>query len=269
MKRRIAPTRGETMNYRSVAEARDLPGLRLVLSMGAPGPWGEAAKSIFHVKGVPYTPVGQFPGMPNEELVEWTGHANAPIAILDGEKPRTGWSEILALAERIAPEPRLIPRDAAERVLMFGLCHEICGENGFGWTRRLMLLQPMMSPTIGEPFRTIGQTLAARYEYSAEAAAAAPARVADILRLLSTQLARQRDEGHDFLVGSSLSAADIYWATFAALVGPLPDDLCPLPPYLRDSYANVGEVVGSALDPQLLAHRDRIYRNYLQLPMSF
>jgi hypothetical protein len=52
-------------------------------------------------------------------------------------------------------------------------------------------------------------------------------------------------------------------------VGPLPDDLCPLPSYLRDSYANVGDVVGAALDPQLLAHRDRIYRNYLQLPMSF
>jgi glutathione S-transferase len=257
------------MEYRTVAEARDLSGLRLVLSMGAPGPWGEAAKSIFHVKAVPYAAVGQLPGMANEELVAWTGHANAPVAMFESEKPRTGWSEILFLAERIAPEPRLVPEDAAERALLFGLCHEICGENGFGWSRRLMLLEPMMSPGIGEPFRTIGQTLAARYEYSAEAAAAAPKRVVDILGLLSSQLAKQRERGHAFLVGASLSAADIYWATFAALVDPLPDDLCPLPGYLRASYANVGEVVGAALDPELLAHRDRIYRNYLQLPMSF
>src|SRR5688572_24905446 len=213
------------MNYRSVAEARDLPGVRLVLSMGAPGPWGEAAKSIFHAKAIAYTPVGQMPGMPNEELVAWTGHANAPVAVLDDEKPRTGWTEILFLAERLSPEPRLIPQDAEERALMFGLCHEICGENGFGWSRRLMLLEPLLSSNAGEAFREIGRTLAARYDYSTEAAAAAPRRVADVVTLLSAQLARQRERGHDFLVGASLSAADIYWATFAALVDPLPDDL--------------------------------------------
>jgi glutathione S-transferase len=257
------------MNYSSVAEARELPGLRLVLSMGAPGPWGEAAKSIFHVKGIPYVAVGQLPGMPNDELVEWTGSSNAPVAVFERERPRTGWAEILFLGERVAPEPRLIPDDAAERALMFGLCHEICGENGFGWMRRYMLLEPMMSPKIGEPFRTIGQTLAARYDYSAEAAAAAPHRVAAILGMLSAQLARQRERGHDFLVGASLSAADIYWATFATLVDPMPDELCPLPSYLRNSYAKTGDVVAAALDRDLLAHRDRIYRNYLQLPMSF
>jgi glutathione S-transferase len=257
------------MDYTSVAEARDLPGLRLVLSMGAPGPWGEAAKSIFHVKAIPYVAVGQMPGMPNEDLVEWTGHANAPTAILDGERPRTGWAEILFLAERMAPEPRLIPQDAAERALLFGLCHEICGENGFGWARRLMLLEPMLSPKVPEPFRSIGQTLATRYEYSKEAGAAAPGRVADILRMLSSQLSKQREKGHDFFVGASLSAADIYWATFCTLVDPMPDDLCPLPSYLRSSYANTGDVVAAALDPELTAHRDRIYRNYLKLPMSF
>jgi glutathione S-transferase len=257
------------MNYLSVEEGRSLGGLRLVLSMGAPGPWGEAAKSILHVKAIPYAAVGQMPGMPNDELIEWTGHANAPTAMFESEKSRTGWAEILFLAERLAPEPRLIPADPAERALMFGLCHEICGENGFGWTRRFMLLQPMLHPKVPEPFRSIGQTLATRYEYSKEAAAAAPQRIADILGLLSSQLAKQRERGHDFLVGASLSAADIYWSTFATLVDPMPDDLCPLPSYLRDSYAKLGDTVAAALDPELLAHRDRIYRNYLQLPMSF
>ncbi len=257
------------MNYRSVAEARDLSGLRLVLSMGVPGPWGEAAKSIFHVKGLAYAPVGQMAGMPNEELVEWTGHANAPIAVFDREAPRSGWAEILFLAERLAPEPRLIPDDAGDRALMFGLSHEICGEHGFGWSRRLMLIDGLLAPEAGEIGRRAGEVLGARYGYSKEAAAAAPARVAAILKLLSTQLAGQKKKGHDFLVGPALSAADIYWAAFAVLLDPLPADLCPLPDYLRGWYGNYGDVVAAALDPELLAHRDRIYRNYLQLPMTF
>ncbi len=29
--------------YLDVAEARDLPGLRLALTVGVPGPWGEVA----------------------------------------------------------------------------------------------------------------------------------------------------------------------------------------------------------------------------------
>ena len=42
-----------------------------------------------------------------------------------------------------------------------------------------------------------------------------------------------------------------------------------MPDYLRGWYTNVGPVVGAALDPMLLAHRDRIYRDYLLLPMNF
>ena len=34
------------MIYRSVTEARDIPGLRLVLTAHMPRPWGEAAKYI-------------------------------------------------------------------------------------------------------------------------------------------------------------------------------------------------------------------------------
>jgi len=257
------------VNYCSVAEARDRGGLRLVLSVGVPGPWGESAKSIFHAKALAYTPVAQFPGMPNEDLVEWTGHANAPLAIHDGEAPRSTWADILFLAERLAPEPRLIPDDAADRALMFGIGHEICGEHGFGWSRRLMMLDALLAPEAGDGGRRAGEILGARYGYSKEAAAAAPARVATVLRMLSTRLERQKAAGHDFFVGNALSAADIYWAAFAVLLAPMDSQLCPMPDYLRGWYTNLGPMVSAALDPRLLAHRDRIYRNYLQLPMSF
>ncbi len=45
------------MKYLSVEEAIDMPGLRLVLTAGVPGPWGESAKAILAYKGLAFTPV--------------------------------------------------------------------------------------------------------------------------------------------------------------------------------------------------------------------
>jgi len=112
-----------------VEQARGLPGLRLVLTAGVPGPWGEAAKGIFHAKGIPYVRVRQDAGRENDALYEWTGQRNAPIAMYENEPARSGWVEILYLAERIAPQPSLIPADPDMRVRMFGLANELLGEN--------------------------------------------------------------------------------------------------------------------------------------------
>lgn len=257
------------MDYRSVEEVRDLPGLRLVLTRGVPGPWGEAAKSIFQVKKIPFVAVAQYGGMDNPDLVAWTGRANAPVAVYGNEAPRDGWAEILFLAERLRPEPRLVPADEEDRALMLGLCFEMCGEQGFGWSRRLMLTDSLLLGRTPEPMRKVGETLGARYGHSKAAAEAAPGRVVAILRLLSAQLARQKAAGRRYLVGDTLSAADLYWAAFAVLVEPMPAELCPIPDMLRGFYADVGPVVAAAMDPALLEHRDRIYREHLPLPMDF
>ena len=258
-----------SIRYLSVADAKDRPGLRLVLTAGVPGPWGESAKYILHVKGLSFAPVAQFAGMANEDLVAWTGSANAPVAVYENESPRSGWADILHLAERLRPEPRLIPDDAAERALMFGLCHEICGENGFGWLRRLMLIDALVSGPSESAVRATGEVLAERYGYSKAAAEAAPRRAAAIIANLSNVLRRQLDRGHPFFLGASLSALDLYWAAFTVLLDPMPMELCPLPEPLRGWYSNVGPAIEKALDPELFAHRDRIYRNYLPLPMTF
>ena len=99
------------------------------------------------------------------------------------EPPRTVWTEIIFFAERLVSEPALIPADPADRAAMFGLCHEICGEDGLGWSRRLMMLHEVLqipaladSPA-GDPVRRLG----ARYGYSPEAAEAAPSRAAEVL----------------------------------------------------------------------------------------
>ena len=133
------------MDYIDIAEARSASGLRLVLTAGVPGPWGEAAKGLFHVKKISYSPVRQQGGAENSDLRAWTGFDNAPQAVFENERPRIGWSELVLLAERLEPSPPLVPSDPQQRALMFGLLHEIAGEMGFAWCRRLQLLGPILA----------------------------------------------------------------------------------------------------------------------------
>jgi len=256
--------------YVDVTRARALPGLRLALTAGVPGPWGEAAKGVFHAKGIPFTRVAQVAGQDNDALHAWTGHRNAPVAVYENEPPRTGWAEILWLAERLRPEPALVPADPGERVRCFGLAHELMGENGFGWCRRLMLLQVSMGDSEEPPdaLRPMLGRMLAQYHYRRAEAEAAPSRVAQILGLLSRQLAAQRAAGKRYLIGDRLSAVDLYWAAMAALVAPLPADVCAMPDMLRGLYANPGPRVAGALDPALLEHRDRIYREHMEFPVA-
>src|SRR5271165_3235534 len=113
-------------------------GLRLVLTAHVPGPWGESAKKIFDYKEIAYVPVAQHAGKENAELVAWTSIRNAPIALYADEAPRTGWYDILMLAERLAPERPLLPARSEDRALVVGISAELCSEWGFGWARRAM-----------------------------------------------------------------------------------------------------------------------------------
>jgi glutathione S-transferase len=253
-----------TEDWIDVATARALSGLRLVLTAGVPGPWGESAKGIFHVKGIACARVAQAPGGDNDALRAWTGRDDAPIAVWNDERPRDNWIDIAMLAERIAPEPRLIPDDVDARARVFGLGRELCGELGLGWCRRLMLVHQLKQAA---PDLAVTSYLASRYGYDARLAEAAPARVAGILRAFAAQLAAQRAAGRRYLVGDSLSALDIWWAAFAAMIEPLPHELCAMRPDTRMAYVARDPVVLEAADPALLEHRDFVYHRHLELPV--
>ena len=259
------------MNYVEPEAARNLPGLRLVLTTGVPGPWGEAAKSVFYVKKVDYVPVRQTASEPNEALVAWTGHRNAPQAVYEDERPRVGWTEILMLAERLSSEPSLIPAEPRDRALMFGLTHEIASEDGLAWNRRHQLLAPMLGSPEAEtsPELAGGRLLGASYGFSPEALARSNERICQVLGLLSDQLARQQQAGSEYLVGDRLSAVDIYWATFCAMIRPLPAELNPMPDFVRGAYEGLTPEVAAAVDEDLIAHRDKVYERHLELPLDF
>jgi hypothetical protein len=65
-----------------------------------------------------------------------------------------------------------------------------------------------------------------------------------------------------------MSAADIYWACFAMLVAPLPEEVNPMPAWLRAGYADLGPLAG-CVDPILIAHRDMMYVRHLRLPLDY
>ena len=101
-----------TFQYTGVEEAIKRSGLRMVVVGDVPSPWGEAAKGILHVKGIEWAAVRLV--YDSEPLKEWAGQRSGPVAIYDNERPRSGWAEILLLAERLAPTPALLPADPAD-----------------------------------------------------------------------------------------------------------------------------------------------------------
>ena len=249
----------------SISAARGLPGLRLVVLAGLPSPWSQAAKAILRVKRLDYTLVQRAPDDPPSALEAWTGQASFPAALYESERPRSGWAEILLLAERLAPEPALVPTEPSLRALCFGVCHELCGEMGLGWCRRLETVAAGLRRTPPDP---IAEWLGGKYGYSPETAAQAPGRVREILALLGELLAESRARGGRHLLGAELSALDLYWATFCNLVSPLPSDLLPMPEPLRPMFTSPDPAVHELLAKSgLLELRDRVYREQLELPV--
>ncbi len=267
--------------YLSVAEARERSGLRLVLGAYAlPGPWREACKGLFYVKGIPFASVVTASAGRSDlefgangaagELLEWTGQSSAPVAIWNDERPCVSWFDQLNLAERLQADPPLVPDIVEDRALMVGFCNELCGENGFAWSKRLSIIhRNLLAMPADDPGRGFWDHLGKKYGYSASTGAAAPARIARTVRALARQLERQYDSGQTYFIGRRLSALDIYWATFAALLEPLPPALCPMATSYRAAYSNPDSEVQDALSPLLLQHRDFIYRSYLELPIIF
>ncbi|MBO6538324.1 MAG: hypothetical protein JJ969_02895 [Rhizobiaceae bacterium] len=252
-------------DYISVEDAIGRSGLRMVVVGGIPSPWGEAAKGILHVKGIEWAAVRL--AYDSEELKRWAKQRSGPVAIYGDEPPRSGWSEILALAERLAPQPALVPDAAEERVAVLGIAQELCGEGGLGWSRRLDLIDARFEGKGGfaEP---VAKYLSRKYGYRLGVGEAARRRVRSALAMLAARLKAQQAAGSDYLVGHGLTAADIYSATFAGMFQPLPEEQCAMEKHMRSAFATIDEETAAVLDPIVFAHRDMMYERHLELPLS-
>jgi glutathione S-transferase len=250
--------------YVSVEEAIGRDGLRMVVVGQVPSPWGEAAKGLFHIEGIDW--VGVRLAYDSEALRQWAGELSGPVAVYGKEPPRPGWREILLLVERLAPAPRLLPRDAAAREQVLALAATICDRGGLNWTRRLQLVHAGLQGRPGFNARA-SNYLAKKYGHSEEEGGAAGARVAELLGALAVRLKAQHARGSDYFVGAGLTAADVYVATAMALFKPLPQAVCEMVPATRAAFEALDEPTAAALDAVLLAHRDMMYERHLAMPL--
>ena len=115
------------MRYVDINAAIEADGLRIVIVKAMPSAWGVAAKAIIEFKSLECLCGYQLPMSDNPELLTWSGTNSAPVVAWNDEPPLNRWDDILLLLERLAPEPRLVPENPAERIEVFGVGHEICG----------------------------------------------------------------------------------------------------------------------------------------------
>jgi hypothetical protein len=119
-------------------------------------------------------------------------------------------------------------------------------------------------PSFAERERAIGHYLAKKYRHNTDSVEASTQRCEQIVSTFATLHAA----GHDYLLGPSLTALDLAWAAFAALIQPLPEEMCQMKPLWRDLYTwTASETPRERLDA-LLSLRERIYRNHLSLPVD-
>jgi glutathione S-transferase len=253
----------------SLADGLKRPGLRLALiRAGMPSPWSEFCRAIFHVKQLEYEQLdGRDPVAGLKLLRETTAQESMPVAFWNDERPRANWLELLHLAERLREEPRLLSDKCEERVRTMGLCAELCSEGGFGWHRRILLIHDLLTNSdFHERERRIGHYLAGRYGYEPSRVDLSRRRCEDIVAMFARLHTAQNDTG-SYFDGNSLSAIDLAWAAFAALIRPLPHEHCPMPDLWRALYC--WEPVNTSAETvnALLQRRDRIYKEHLSLPV--
>jgi glutathione S-transferase len=254
-----------SFQYVPVEQAISSRGLRMVVVGNVPSPWGEAAKGIFHIKRVPFTAVRLV--YDNDTLKKWAGQLTGPVAVFDDEAPRSGWAEILMLAERLAPTPALLPLEPNARGRALSIADKICSPGGLAWMRRLQSVHGGLAKTGGFSERIAGY-LGKKYGYDPALAESYGLRVRQLLGELAGALREQRAAGKPYYLGDTLSAADVYSATCMGIFKPLPEAQCRMDPAIRASLEYLDPETAAALDPVLLEHRDMMYSRHLELPLS-
>jgi len=260
-------TQTPAAQWLSLEEAVRTPGVRLVLArFGVPSPWSEFCRALFDVKRIDYRRVdGRDAEGSYHALRALSGQESVPVVLIGPEAPRASWIEQLLAAERLSPQLPLLPPDSSSRAMLIGLIAELCGEGGFGWSRRLQMIARLTAPGAHPRDQQMGLYL--RYKYGATHAQDPEGRCQDIVATFADLLRHQLDWGKGFLFGERLSALDLAWAAFAALIEPLPETDCPMSARWRDLFRWTPQGMRPADLQMLLAHRDRIYRQHLKLPV--
>jgi len=255
-----------TPEFISLDEAAAMTtGTRVTFIPGVPALYSEALKNICYAKGVPLIRalhpmmgVDEATGQDRQaRLFELTSQTSLPTLFHNDERPRNVWTEQLALVERIGAtdKPKLIPDDVNDRVAMYGLCAIVLGEDGFVWNMRILGDSP----------------LGRKYGFNEDASASAPKKMAEILDLIAHRLEAQEKAGSPYLVGNTVSAVDIYWATMSMSFLVPPSEIMPVTKQnqgmLKYFSRNAGiPDIAEVLTDRIKAHQRYILTTYCETP---
>ena len=138
---------------------------------------------------------------------------------------------------------------------MFGLCAVILAEDGLTWNMRILIDSP----------------LGRKYGYSEEASSSAPGKIAEIISLIDNRLQAQEKRGSQYLVGDSITAADIYWATMSMTVLPVPEEIMPKTKqnkgmlFFFEANSKI-PAIEEALTKRIEDHQQFIFTTYCETP---
>jgi glutathione S-transferase len=250
------------MNFVDIETAKAARGVRLVSSAVVPSPWSEAAKALFTLARIPFVVVRASPRDP--AIAAWTNAHNVPVVFHDDEPPRTVWSQIVALADRLAPGT-LLPTDLDQRTARVGMIHEVAGEDGLGWNARLMMIHAGLTTDGARGFAPpVAKYLAAKYGYAAERIELARARARQVLAALAARLGDA-----PYFGGERPDALDAYTATFLTPLTQITETDCPrMPPAVRAGFAAAADELGPHVPASLFAYRKRMFEQHLPYPIE-
>jgi hypothetical protein len=251
------------IQYVDLETAKAARGVRMVAPGVVPSPWTEAAKGLFKLAGIPVACVRSVRG--DAAQAAWTQAHNAPVVFHDDDPPRTVWSQILALAARLAGAGTLLPVELDRRVETVGFIHEIAGEDGLGWSARLLMIHASFTSDGQRGFvKPVAQYLAAKYGYAPDRIDEARARAIAVTAALSARLGDAAYFG-----GDRPDALDCYAATFFTPATAIKPEDCPaFAPPLRQGFAAAHDELGPYLTESLHAHRRRMYERHLGWPIE-
>jgi hypothetical protein len=260
--------RDATFRFVDLATARGGRGVRMLALSALPSSWSEAAKGLFHLARVPVLAVRFRRG--DAEQAAWVGVRNAPAVLHDDDPPRSGWAEFTTLADRLGGPGSLVPIDTEARLRLFGLLHEIAGEDGLGWNARLMMIDGSLASDGARSFPLrVANYLGKDYGHTPGCADHARQRIGVVLALLDQQLRRSHGAGHAYMLGPAVTALDVYAATFLTpLVPLLPVDCPQMLDMLRPAFTYLVEQVGALVPPALAAHRRFMFERLLAWPIA-
>lgn len=251
------------IQYVDLETVKAANGVRIVATNAVPSPWGEAAKALFAIAKIPVLCVRATRA--DIAVREWMQTHNVPVVFHDAEPPRAVWSQIVALASRLAGPGVLVPVEIDRRVEVIGLIHEIAGEDGLGWNARLQMIHASLTSngTRGFPL-PVAQYLAAKYGYAPDRIDAAKSKAIAMLAALAGRLGDA-----PYFHGERPGALDAYVATFLTPATPIAPEDCPnLAPTLRAAFGTAAEELAPHVPASLLAHRKRMFERHLPWPIE-